>query len=57
MPWETVISLRIYVQFNTQSKIFSDAPTEFGAESDVYTCAEGRYNAGAVCFSRFQDRI
>ena len=42
MTWETVIGLRIYVQFNPQSKIFSDAPTEFGAESDGYTCAEGK---------------
>lgn len=42
MPWETVIGLRIYVQFNPQSKIFSDAPTEFGTESDVYTCVEGK---------------
>jgi len=42
MTWETVIGLEIHVQLNTQSKIFSDAPTEFGAESDVYTCAEGK---------------
>ena len=42
MPWETVIGLRIYVQFNPQFKIFSDAPPEVGAESDVYTCAEGK---------------
>ncbi|EET45433.1 hypothetical protein NEISICOT_00651 [Neisseria sicca ATCC 29256] len=42
MPWETVIGLRIYVQFNPQSKIFIDAPTEFGTESDVYTCVEGK---------------
>ncbi|EGQ76474.1 MULTISPECIES: hypothetical protein [Neisseria] len=42
MTWETVIGLRIYVHFNTQSKIASGTPTEFGTESDVYTCVEGK---------------
>ena len=31
MSWETVIGLEIHVQLATQSKIFSSAPTAYGA--------------------------
>lgn len=32
MQWETVIGLEVHVQLATQSKLFSDSPTDFGAE-------------------------
>jgi aspartyl-tRNA(Asn)/glutamyl-tRNA(Gln) amidotransferase subunit B len=31
MPWQPVIGLEVHVQLKTRSKIFSTAPTEFGA--------------------------
>jgi aspartyl-tRNA(Asn)/glutamyl-tRNA(Gln) amidotransferase subunit B len=35
MSWETVIGLEIHAQLATKSKIFSSAPTAFGAEPNV----------------------
>ncbi len=35
MQWETVIGLEIHVQLATASKIFSDAPTRYGAEPNT----------------------
>jgi aspartyl-tRNA(Asn)/glutamyl-tRNA(Gln) amidotransferase subunit B len=35
MPWETVIGLEIHTQLATQSKIFSGAATNFGAEPNT----------------------
>ncbi|TAJ95872.1 MAG: Asp-tRNA(Asn)/Glu-tRNA(Gln) amidotransferase subunit GatB [Gammaproteobacteria bacterium] len=37
--WETVIGLEIHVQLATRSKLFSGAPTAFGAEPNVQACA------------------
>ena len=39
MQWETVIGLEIHTQLATQSKIFSAAPTGFGAEPNTQACA------------------
>ena len=39
MPWETVIGLEIHTQLATQSKIFSGAPTTFGATPNSQACA------------------
>lgn len=39
MEWETVIGLEIHAQLLTKSKIFSGAPTEFGAEPNTQACA------------------
>lgn len=39
MSWETVIGLEIHAQLATQSKIFSGASTEFGAEPNTQACA------------------
>lgn len=39
MQWETVIGLEIHTQLATQSKIFSGAPTAFGAEPNSQACA------------------
>ena len=39
MKWEPVIGLEIHVQLNTASKIFSGAPTTFGAAPNVQACA------------------
>ncbi|WP_295590665.1 Asp-tRNA(Asn)/Glu-tRNA(Gln) amidotransferase subunit GatB, partial [uncultured Lamprocystis sp.] len=39
MQWETVIGLEIHTQLATQSKIFSGAPTRFGAEPNTQACA------------------
>jgi len=39
MPWETVIGLEIHSQLSTKSKIFSGAPTVFGAEPNTQACA------------------
>ncbi|MGI9227475.1 MAG: Asp-tRNA(Asn)/Glu-tRNA(Gln) amidotransferase subunit GatB [Gammaproteobacteria bacterium] len=39
MQWETVIGLEIHVQLATQSKIFSAASTEFGADPNTQACA------------------
>ena len=33
--WEPVIGLEIHVQLSTESKIFSNAPTEFGIEQNL----------------------
>jgi aspartyl-tRNA(Asn)/glutamyl-tRNA(Gln) amidotransferase subunit B len=37
MQWEVVIGLENHVQLTTQSKIFSGAPTRFGAEPNTQT--------------------
>ncbi len=37
--WEPVIGLEIHVQLKTQSKIFSPASTNFGAEQNTQACA------------------
>ncbi len=39
MQWETVIGLEIHTQLATQSKIFSGAPTRFGAPPNTQACA------------------
>ena len=39
MQWETVIGLEVHVQLATQSKLFSGASTQFGAEPNTQPCA------------------
>lgn len=39
MQWETVIGLEVHVQLATQSKLFSDSPTDFGAEANSQASA------------------
>ncbi|MCB2263463.1 MAG: Asp-tRNA(Asn)/Glu-tRNA(Gln) amidotransferase subunit GatB [Candidatus Thiosymbion ectosymbiont of Robbea hypermnestra] len=39
MQWETVIGLEIHTQLATRSKIFSGAPTDFGAAPNTQACA------------------
>ena len=39
MEWETVIGLEIHAQLATKSKIFSGAPTAYGAEPNTQACA------------------
>ncbi len=39
MEWEPVIGLEIHVQLNTKSKIFSGAPTAYGAPPNTQACA------------------
>lgn len=39
MEWETVIGLEIHAQLATRSKIFSAAPTAYGAEPNTQACA------------------
>ena len=39
MQWETVIGLEIHVQLATNSKIFSGAPTAYGASPNRQACA------------------
>jgi len=39
MQWETVIGLEIHTQLATRSKIFSGAPTTFGAPPNTQACA------------------
>jgi aspartyl-tRNA(Asn)/glutamyl-tRNA(Gln) amidotransferase subunit B len=38
MAWESVIGLELHVQLATHSKIFSGAPTEFGASPNSQAC-------------------
>src|SRR6478672_5796464 len=38
MQWEVVIGLETHAQLSTQSKIFSGAPTRFGAEPNTQAC-------------------
>ncbi len=37
--WESVIGLEVHVQLSTNSKLFSGAPTTYGAEPNVQACA------------------
>ncbi|HXH02333.1 MAG TPA: Asp-tRNA(Asn)/Glu-tRNA(Gln) amidotransferase subunit GatB [Candidatus Competibacteraceae bacterium] len=39
MEWEAVIGLEIHAQLATKSKIFSGAPTAYGAEPNTQACA------------------
>lgn len=39
MQWETVIGLEIHAQLATKSKIFSGAPTAYGAAPNTQACA------------------
>ena len=39
MQWETVIGLEIHCQLATNSKIFSGASTQYGAEANTQACA------------------
>lgn len=39
MEWEIVIGLEVHAQLATDSKIFSGAPTKFGAEPNTQACA------------------
>jgi aspartyl-tRNA(Asn)/glutamyl-tRNA(Gln) amidotransferase subunit B len=39
MQWETVIGLEIHTQLATRAKIFSGAPTTFGASPNTQACA------------------
>ena len=38
MQWEVVIGLETHVQLSTESKIFSGASTQFGAEANTQAC-------------------
>jgi aspartyl-tRNA(Asn)/glutamyl-tRNA(Gln) amidotransferase subunit B len=38
MQWEVVIGLETHVQLTTSTKIFSGAPTQFGAEPNTQAC-------------------
>ncbi len=38
MKWETVIGLEIHAQLSTRTKIFSGAPTAYGAEPNTQAC-------------------
>lgn len=38
MEWEAVIGLEVHAQLKTKSKIFSGAPTQFGAEPNTQAC-------------------
>lgn len=38
MEWETIIGLEVHVQLATKSKIFSGAPTAYGAEPNTQAC-------------------
>ncbi len=37
--WDTVIGLEVHVQLNTKAKIFSGAPTTYGAAPNTQACA------------------
>ena len=39
MEWETVIGLEVHTQLKTNTKIFSPAPTAYGAEPNTQACA------------------
>jgi len=39
MSWETVIGLEVHVQLSTKSKLFSGAPTQYGASPNAQACA------------------
>lgn len=39
MQWETVIGLEVHVQLLTQSKLFSGAATQYGADPNTQACA------------------
>lgn len=39
MVWESVIGLEIHCQLATKSKLFSGAPSSYGAETNVQACA------------------
>lgn len=39
MNWETVIGLEVHTQLATHSKLFSGAPTTYGAEPNTQACA------------------
>ncbi|MCX7892187.1 MAG: Asp-tRNA(Asn)/Glu-tRNA(Gln) amidotransferase subunit GatB [Burkholderiales bacterium] len=39
MKWETVIGLEVHAQLSTRAKIFSGAPTAFGAAPNTQACA------------------
>ena len=39
MQWETVIGLEVHVQLLTQSKLFSGASAQYGAEPNTQACA------------------
>jgi aspartyl-tRNA(Asn)/glutamyl-tRNA(Gln) amidotransferase subunit B len=39
MKWEPVIGLELHAQLSTRSKIFSGAPTAYGAEPNTQACA------------------
>ncbi len=39
MQWETVIGLEVHAQLRTQSKLFSAAATQYGAEPNTQACA------------------
>ena len=39
VEWETVIGLEVHVQLTTNSKIFSGAPIQYGAEPNTQACA------------------
>src|SRR5690606_16849611 len=39
MQWETVIGLEVHAQLATRSKIFSGAPTAYGAAPNTQACA------------------
>ena len=51
--WETVIGLEVHAQLQTHSKIFSGAPTAYGALPNTQACA---IDLGMPGFSPFSMR-
>ena len=48
MSWEVVIGLETHAQLSTASKIFSGAPTAYGAEPNTQSCAVDLALPGAL---------
>lgn len=38
MAWETIIGIEVHAELHTQSKIFCNCPTTFGAAPNAHTC-------------------
>ena len=48
MSWEVVIGLETHAQLSTASKIFSGAPTAYGAGPNTQSCAVDLALAGRI---------